>query len=176
MAAKKKAAPKKSTKTPEAPSSTKTKKPRKQKTSSAPGDSAKAHAWLMEQVADALADDPLPMEDAPPPAVEEVDTRQRFVTGGKPGPGRPKGSRNKFAEAFVTDFYNDWLENGVAVLATVRAEKPDVYVRAAVALIPKVLDVRVSELEDMNEEQIDAQISNLRADLDALLETSRELH
>jgi hypothetical protein len=27
--------------------------------------------------------------------------------------GRPKGSRNKLGEQFLTDLYADWVENGV---------------------------------------------------------------
>lgn len=198
MAAKKKAAPKKAT-TPEAP---KTKKPRKQKTSSAPGEAAKAHAWLMEQVqqdeahadpfgdADwlakkraepkkdyfALARVEEPTSAAPKDKLAEEDTRPRFVKGGRPGPGRPKGSRNKFAEQFIADFYQDWMDYGVSAIQVCREEKIDVYMRTAVAIVPKVMDVRVSELEEMNETQIDEQIKHLRDDLDALMGAAREVH
>jgi hypothetical protein len=31
--------------------------------------------------------------------------------------GRPRGSRNKLGEVFITQLYTDWLEHGEAVIA-----------------------------------------------------------
>jgi hypothetical protein len=89
----------------------------------------------------------------------------RFVIGGKPGPGRPKGSRNKLAEEFITDFYNDWLEHGASVIALVRAEKPDVYFKGAVAILPKQVDMRVSPFAELTEDTLDARMAALAKEL-----------
>ncbi len=194
MAAKKKAAPK-TTKSPAAKKAAKTKttgaaKRNKGKTSSKPGESAKAHEWLMQsqgvntkglpQENDAELDAMMMAEDqgsqeAIAEAVAgfvnetETDARPRFVKGGKPGPGRPKGSRNKFAEEFITDFYNDWLEHGPTVLAVVRAEKPDQYLKVAAAILPKQMDVRVSEFAELTEDALDKKISELSSQLGAAM-------
>lgn len=55
--------------------------------------------------------------------------------------GRPKGSRNKLAEAFVTELYEDFQEHGPSVIAAVREEKPDQYLKVIAAIIPKEFDV-----------------------------------
>jgi hypothetical protein len=71
----------------------------------------------------------------------------RFVTGHKQaGPGRPKGSRNRHTENFLREFADDFERHGAAVIAKVREEKPDVYLRIAADLLPReaTLDVDVS--------------------------------
>lgn len=185
MAAKKKAAPK-TTKSPAAKKAATTKttgaaKRNKGKTSSKPGESQEAHQWLMQ------SQGVTPKEEAEIRSLMEREDEGaneligevvvnvepprggRFVTGGKPGPGRPKGSRNKFAEDFITDFYNDWLEHGPTVLAVVRAEKPDQYLKAAVAILPKQMDVRVSEFAELTEDALDKKIAELAGQLGAAM-------
>jgi hypothetical protein len=67
----------------------------------------------------------------------ERDTRGRFLTGVKAGPGRPKGNRNRHTENFLKSFADDFEQYGPAVIAQVRVEKPDVYLRIAVDLLPR---------------------------------------
>jgi hypothetical protein len=44
----------------------------------------------------------------------------------KPGnPGRPKGSRNKFGEAFIQALADDFERHGTEVIERVRIEKPE---------------------------------------------------
>ena len=58
--------------------------------------------------------------------------------------GRPKGARNKFSVAVVEEFAADWSVNGKQAIEDMRINKPDVYVRTAVSLVPKDLDVQHS--------------------------------
>ena len=48
----------------------------------------------------------------------------RFVRGNSGGPGRPKGSRNRLGEEFLSDLYADWMEHGASVIAEVRERNP----------------------------------------------------
>lgn len=52
--------------------------------------------------------------------------------------GRPKGARQKLSEKFVEDVLADWNESGLVVLQTLRADKPDVYVKVVADLLPKI--------------------------------------
>lgn len=73
--------------------------------------------------------------------------------------GRAKGSRNKLGEAFIQAMYADFTEHGAAVIETVRAEKPDQYLKVVASILPQQLNVRVSEFDELTEEQIDQRIS-----------------
>lgn len=55
--------------------------------------------------------------------------------------GRTKGSRNRFAEAFVSDFLKDWEANGAETIGRVREEDPSTYVRVGVSIIPKDFNI-----------------------------------
>lgn len=55
--------------------------------------------------------------------------------------GRKKGSRNRFAEAFVSDFLNDWEKHGSETIGRVREEDPSTYVRVGVSIIPKDFNI-----------------------------------
>ena len=82
--------------------------------------------------------------------------------------GRPKGARNRFAEAFINDFLADWEEHGAATIAVVRAEKPDVYVRTAAVLIPKEYNLNVNDAESLSDAELDARLAELEARADRL--------
>jgi hypothetical protein len=71
----------------------------------------------------------------------ERDGKGRFITGGKPGPGRPRGSRNRHTENFFAAFADDFERHGAKVIERVRVEKPDAYLRVAADLLPRNLDV-----------------------------------
>lgn len=78
----------------------------------------------------------------------------RFVTGGKPGPGRPKGSRNKLAENFVADAYASWQQNGSAALERLYQEDVAAYVKVMAGLLPKDVNIRTGTLDELSDAQL----------------------
>lgn len=72
--------------------------------------------------------------------------------------GRPKGSRNKLAEHFIQDIYEDWKENGVEALVKVRTKKPDVYLRVVADLIPSNMKIEVTPLQKIVHQIIDVPV------------------
>jgi hypothetical protein len=68
--------------------------------------------------------------------------------------GRPKGSRNKLSEDFVAALYDDFQNHGPAAIAACRAEKPDVYVRVIASLLPKDVNMKVQQLDDLTDDQL----------------------
>lgn len=75
--------------------------------------------------------------------------------------GRPKGARNKLGEAFLNDFLEDWEENGSTAIQTMREERPHEYVKVAASILPKELNVKVSEFDELTDEQLDRRIDAL---------------
>ena len=102
------------------------------------------------------------------------DRKGRFITGGKPGPGRPPGSRNRLAEQFLTAVCADWTEHGPAALAEVRAENPTAYVRMITSLVvhqdqPNPIP---SHLDDLTDAEL---IATCKAEISALERKNPEL-
>ena len=95
--------------------------------------------------------------DEPP---QKDETTGRFVTGNSGG-GRPKGSRNKLAEAFITDMQADWEENGAAVIAAVRSERPDVYLKVVASILPRDLNVNINSLEEADDAELVQRLRDL---------------
>lgn len=93
------------------------------------------------------------------PAALEANKWQPGQTGNPAG--RPKGSRNKLGEAFIAAMYDDFTEHGAAVIETVRTEKPDQYLKVVASILPQQLNVRVSEFDELTEDQIDQRINAL---------------
>lgn len=98
---------------------------------------------------------------------EKDEKTGRFVTGNNGG-GRPKGSRNKLGEAFVSDLLNDWEENGVEVIEAVRRDKPDAYLKVVASILPKEMNVNVRPLEEMTDEQLRKHVERLAKELGPL--------
>lgn len=51
--------------------------------------------------------------------------------------GRPKGARSKLGTAFLEALLSDFSEHGELVIARVRAEKPDQYLKVVASILPK---------------------------------------
>jgi hypothetical protein len=84
----------------------------------------------------------------------------------KPGnPGRPKGARNKLGEEFLQDMLADWTEHGAKVIEDVRKDKPDQYLKVVASVLPKELNVKVSELDELTDDQIAQQLAFISAQL-----------
>lgn len=91
-------------------------------------------------------------EDANPSAPKR-DENGRFIVP-PVSPGRPKGSRNKLGEAFLEDMHADWKVNGKAVIVEVRETKPDQYLKVVASILPKELNVKVGELDELTDDQL----------------------
>jgi len=58
--------------------------------------------------------------------------------------GRPKGARSKLGEDFIEALIKDFADGGVEAIRLMRAEKPNEYVRALVAILPKEVDATIA--------------------------------
>lgn len=83
--------------------------------------------------------------------------------------GRPKGARNRFGEAFVEALANDFENNGVAVIETVRATDPVQYLKVCASILPKELNVKMDPLDDMTDDELIKRIRDLDAAVSAAL-------
>ena len=68
--------------------------------------------------------------------------------------GRPKGARNKLGEAFIQALHDDFQEHGVKAIEETRAAKPDQYLKVIASLLPKELNVKVSELDELSDDEL----------------------
>lgn len=92
------------------------------------------------------------------------NTQEKRVIGRpfQPGnPGRPKGSKNKLAEAFTQAMHDDFMEHGPIVIATVRAEKPDQYLKVIASLIPKDHNITVNSADELTDAELAERVRNL---------------
>ena len=67
---------------------------------------------------------------------KEADTKFKPGKSGNPQ-GRPKGARSKLGTAFLEAMLKDFSEHGELVISTVRAEKPDQYLKVVASILPK---------------------------------------
>jgi hypothetical protein len=81
---------------------------------------------------------------------------------GNPG-GRKPGSRNKLGEQFIADLYDDWKEHGVTAIQAVRKDKPDAYLKVIASILPKDVNVNISQFDAMSEDELIARIRQLDA-------------
>lgn len=79
--------------------------------------------------------------------------------------GRPKGSRNKLGEVFIQAMHEDFCEHGADVIAKVRIEKPDQYLRVVASILPQQLNVKVTPFEEMTDDQLRKHAERLIAEL-----------
>ena len=69
--------------------------------------------------------------------------------------GRPKGSRNRLGVAFVEAMLGDFEQHGRTVIASLRDDKPEQYLRIVASILPKEIE--------LGEEAIDSIASVIHA-------------
>ena len=79
----------------------------------------------------------------------------QFRKGQPGGPGRPPGMRNRLSETMLALMAADASEHGAEVLATVRKEKPHVWLQCMVALLPRQVAIeKVSPLGHLSDAEV----------------------
>jgi hypothetical protein len=89
------------------------------------------------------------------------DENGRFIAGNSLSRGRPKGARNRLCEAFIADLEADWKEHGLQVIEAVRETRPQDYLKVIAAILPRDVNVHVSEAQEMSDEQLRERIARL---------------
>jgi hypothetical protein len=77
--------------------------------------------------------------------------------------GRPKGSRNKLAEDFLADAYQQWQQHGAGALETMATSEPAKFCQMIAGLLPKEMHIRESALEDMSADDIRDALTRIAA-------------
>jgi hypothetical protein len=96
---------------------------------------------------------------------EKRDEHGRFIVPPK-SPGRPVGARNKLGEAFIQALHDDFQEHGVAAIETVRSEKPDQYLKVIASLLPKDVNLNLTDnLSELSDDEVLGQLRELSAAL-----------
>ena len=67
--------------------------------------------------------------------------------------GRPRGSRNKLGEQFISDLYDEWQKSGPDVLKKVAEEDPVALMRCVASILPKEIDAKLSVDIDLLKEE-----------------------
>jgi hypothetical protein len=88
---------------------------------------------------------------------KQRDQGGRFLTRNSGGPGRPKGSRNKFAQQYIDDYYDVWQRKGIKALEDYADKQPAKFILVAAHLIPQHFKVehehKLSMLSDAELQQ-----------------------
>jgi hypothetical protein len=79
--------------------------------------------------------------------------------------GRPKGTRNRLQRSFLWALAKDFEEHGADAIRICRVEEPSRYVQIVASLMPKELDIESRVASDLDDEQLDALIEEMRAQL-----------
>jgi hypothetical protein len=87
-----------------------------------------------------------------------------FKPGCAPGPGRPRGMRNRLSELALQALRDDFELHGPAVIEQVRRERPHHYLSIVASLLPRQLQVeRTSPFSDLTDEELEQLEAYLRA-------------
>ncbi|RWD58169.1 MAG: hypothetical protein EOS36_26285 [Mesorhizobium sp.] len=96
-----------------------------------------------------------------------------------PTPARPKRSRKTLGDDFAAALRADFRAHGAGVIAAVRAEKPDQYLKVVLTILPKEfsqgLDAHQNDFGQLSDEEIRNRIRGLEASLRPFLDADENL-
>ena len=102
--------------------------------------------------------------------VANLSNLKPFKPGQSGNPaGRPQGARNKLGEQFIEALQVDFEANGKAAIETVRAEKPDQYLKVIASLMPRDVNLTVNEFEGKSDDDIRRELRELAGTLAAFV-------
>ena len=88
--------------------------------------------------------------------------------------GRPLGGRTRLSEAFLKDIVADWEGHGAKAIKDFREERPHDYVKLVASLLPKNFNIKVNELDDLTDEQLQQQYDAVVAEIERIERAERE--
>jgi len=80
-------------------------------------------------------------------------------------PGRPKGARNRLQSTFLHALADDFEQHGADAIRICRVEEPSRYIQIVASLMPKELEIEQSIASDLDEQELDALIAQVKAEL-----------
>jgi hypothetical protein len=86
-----------------------------------------------------------------------------FLPGRAKTGGRIKGSRNLISEAFLKDLAAEWEASGPAALKVMAKTDCSGFVKVVAALLPKEFEINDNRLADLNDDELDILINEVRA-------------
>ncbi|WP_287121224.1 hypothetical protein [Mesorhizobium sp.] len=104
-------------------------------------------------------------------AENPFDDEPADVAERKPS-GRPKRAKKTLADGFLEAIRADFRAHGAGVIAEVRTEKPDQYLKIVLSVLPKDLHLNINSLEALSDDEISQRIRGLEAVLRPFLEKS----
>ena len=82
-----------------------------------------------------------------------------FEPGNNANPtGRPKGSRNKLGEAFLSALHDDFQAHGVSAIEKARTDNPAAYVKIIASLLPQQIEIKESAFDGIADDELAALI------------------
>jgi len=90
----------------------------------------------------------------------------RFKAG---NPGRRPGAKGLLGQEFFEHLYADFQQNGAAVIAEVRKNRPTEYLRVVASCVPKELNVtgEVSNFAHLSDAELNAEVRKLVDEINA---------
>jgi hypothetical protein len=90
--------------------------------------------------------------------------------------GKPIGSRTKLSEKFILALHDDFIVYGADVIAKVREDKPDIYLKIIGRLVPRELHLKnESLLAGMSDEHLNDVLGRVTRELAARAPAGVEL-
>lgn len=95
---------------------------------------------------------------------DDPRSKSWFAPGESGNPkGRPKGSRNKLGEDFLSDMLTVWKEVGEDCIRRTAQEHPEKLVSIMAGILPKELNVNTNPVEELSDDELTAGIAFLRS-------------